>query len=78
MNGTMSAVAYVTITLHSIRVCEYCPHLSSICAVREMRNTKLKQTLLSSVQIDPYTKQAVFTVNIVRSYTRRLVAFSKH
>lgn len=70
-------VAYVTITLHAIRTCEYCPpqhlcHLS--CAVHEMCNTKLKQTLLSSVHIDPYTKQAVFPV-IVHSYTRRLAAF---
>lgn len=69
-------VAYVTITLHAIRTCEYCPpqhlcHLS--CAVHEMCNTKLKQTLLSSVHIDPYTKQAVFPV-IVHSYTRRLAA----
>ena len=51
--------------------------MSSICAIREIRNTKLKQTILSSVQIDPYTKRAVFSV-IVRSYTRRLAAFSRY
>jgi len=60
-------------TLHAVRACASTVHLT-ICAVREVCGTKLKQTLTSFVQID--RKQAVF-LYVVRSYTMRVIVCSR-
>lgn len=60
-------------TLHAMRACASTVHLT-ICAVREVCGTKLKQLFTSFVQID--RKQAVF-LYIVRSYTMRVIVCSR-